>query len=225
MDDVDESRFRTDGQRRALHRTHVVVAETEIGEEGEHRRHAPILRRPGLRTSPGLRSGLSGPGIIGGFPPLWPRRPRLDAHVTVPATSRRRWSISRSRSREGHPSSAMLGTERMGAGVAVAPDRILTVHYLVARGLSCDGLRPRRARTQGELGSLSTTIRDWPCSRSRESSSIRQRSPRSGKAARRGARSSSSLLRLVTSGRAPRATSPRWVPSRPSGSTPSSAPS
>lgn len=32
---------------------------------------------------------------------------------------------------ENHPSSAMLGTERMGAGVVVAPNRILTVHYLV----------------------------------------------------------------------------------------------
>ena len=32
---------------------------------------------------------------------------------------------------ENHPSAAMLGTERVGAGVAVGPDRILTVHYLV----------------------------------------------------------------------------------------------
>jgi S1-C subfamily serine protease len=30
-----------------------------------------------------------------------------------------------------HPSAAILGEERMGAGVAVGPDRILTVHYLV----------------------------------------------------------------------------------------------
>jgi S1-C subfamily serine protease len=30
-----------------------------------------------------------------------------------------------------HPSAAILGEERMGAGVAVSPDRILTVHYLV----------------------------------------------------------------------------------------------
>jgi S1-C subfamily serine protease len=30
-----------------------------------------------------------------------------------------------------HPSAAMLGEERMGAGVAVAPDRVLTAHYLV----------------------------------------------------------------------------------------------
>jgi S1-C subfamily serine protease len=32
---------------------------------------------------------------------------------------------------ENHPSAAMLGTERMGAGVAIGSDRILTVHYLV----------------------------------------------------------------------------------------------
>lgn len=30
-----------------------------------------------------------------------------------------------------HPSAAILGQERMGAGVAVAPDRVLTAHYLV----------------------------------------------------------------------------------------------
>jgi serine protease DegS len=30
-----------------------------------------------------------------------------------------------------HPSAAVLGEERMGAGVAVAPDRVLTAHYLV----------------------------------------------------------------------------------------------
>jgi len=30
-----------------------------------------------------------------------------------------------------HPSAAILGEERMGAGIAVAPDRVLTAHYLV----------------------------------------------------------------------------------------------
>jgi len=30
-----------------------------------------------------------------------------------------------------HPSAAILGEERMGAGVAVGPDRVLTAHYLV----------------------------------------------------------------------------------------------
>ena len=30
-----------------------------------------------------------------------------------------------------HPSASILGEERMGAGVAVAPDRVLTAHYLV----------------------------------------------------------------------------------------------
>jgi S1-C subfamily serine protease len=30
-----------------------------------------------------------------------------------------------------HPSAAVLGDERMGSGVAIAPDRVLTAHYLV----------------------------------------------------------------------------------------------
>jgi hypothetical protein len=50
----------------------------------------------------------------------------------------------------GHPSAAMLGTERMGTGVAVAEDRILTAHYLVmgAATLEVAGFdgRPRTVR-------------------------------------------------------------------------------
>jgi S1-C subfamily serine protease len=49
---------------------------------------------------------------------------------------------------QGHPSAAMLGTERMGAGVAVGPDRILTVHYLVlgASRVTVFGLDGRERR-------------------------------------------------------------------------------
>jgi S1-C subfamily serine protease len=49
-----------------------------------------------------------------------------------------------------HPSAAVLGEERMGAGVAVAPDQVLTAHYLVlgaarAQVTGPDG-RPRSVR-------------------------------------------------------------------------------
>lgn len=37
-----------------------------------------------------------------------------------------------------HPSAAVLGEERLGAGVAVAPDRILTAHYLVLGAASVE---------------------------------------------------------------------------------------
>ncbi len=50
----------------------------------------------------------------------------------------------------GHPSAAVLGEERMGAGVAVAPDAVLTAHYLVlgaarTQVTGADG-RPRDVR-------------------------------------------------------------------------------
>jgi S1-C subfamily serine protease len=49
-----------------------------------------------------------------------------------------------------HPSAAVLGEERMGAGVAVAPDRVLTAHYLVlgAAKVEVTGLdgKPRAVR-------------------------------------------------------------------------------
>jgi S1-C subfamily serine protease len=37
-----------------------------------------------------------------------------------------------------HPSAPLLGEERAGAGVAVAPDRVLTTHYLVLGARSAD---------------------------------------------------------------------------------------
>jgi len=41
-----------------------------------------------------------------------------------------------------HPSASVLGEERMGSGVAVAPDRVLTAHYLVlgARSVTVTGI-------------------------------------------------------------------------------------
>ena len=56
----------------------------------------------------------------------------------------------------------MLGTERLGAGVAVAPDRVLTAHYLVlgATTVEVSGFdgRPRR----GRAAPPSTTRPGWP---------------------------------------------------------------
>jgi S1-C subfamily serine protease len=55
----------------------------------------------------------------------------MDAPVTVPRNVVPSVVFLRTEIPGEHPSSPMLGTERMGAGVAVAPDRVLTAHYLV----------------------------------------------------------------------------------------------
>jgi serine protease Do len=72
----------------------------------------------------------------------------MDAPVTVPRNVVPSVVFLRSEIPSGHPSAAMLGTERMGTGVAVAPDRVLTAHYLVlgAREVEVSGFdgKPRR---------------------------------------------------------------------------------
>ena len=76
----------------------------------------------------------------------------MDAPVTVPRNVVPSVVYLRSEVPRRHPSAAMLGTERMGAGVAVEADRVLTAHYLVLGAKTVevaawDG-RPRRvART------------------------------------------------------------------------------
>jgi serine protease DegS len=55
----------------------------------------------------------------------------MDAPVTVPRNVVPSVVFLRSEVPAAHPSTAMLGTERLGTGVAVAPDRVLTAHYLV----------------------------------------------------------------------------------------------
>ena len=55
----------------------------------------------------------------------------MDAPVTVPRNVVPSVVFLKSEIPSGHPSAAMLGTERMGAGVAVAADRVVTAHYLV----------------------------------------------------------------------------------------------
>ena len=49
-----------------------------------------------------------------------------------------------------HPSAAILGEERMGAGVAVSPDLVLTAHYLVlgASGVEVTGLDGRARKVE-----------------------------------------------------------------------------
>jgi len=72
----------------------------------------------------------------------------MDAPVTVPRNVVPSVVFLRSEIPSGHPSAAMLGTERLGAGVAVAADRVLTAHYLVlgAKEVEVSGFdgRPRR---------------------------------------------------------------------------------
>jgi S1-C subfamily serine protease len=74
----------------------------------------------------------------------------MDAPVTVPRNVVPSVVFLRSEVPPSHPSTAMLGTERMGTGVAVEEDRILTAHYLVLGAASVevsgfDG-RPRTVR-------------------------------------------------------------------------------
>jgi serine protease Do len=55
----------------------------------------------------------------------------MDALLTIPREATPAVVFLRSEIPADHPSSAILGQERLGAGVAVASDRILTAHYLV----------------------------------------------------------------------------------------------
>src|SRR6266540_3804115 len=55
----------------------------------------------------------------------------MDALLTIPREATPAVVFLRSEIPAEHPSSAILGQERLGAGVAVAGDRILTAHYLV----------------------------------------------------------------------------------------------
>jgi len=55
----------------------------------------------------------------------------VDSPVVIPRTAVPSTVFLRSEVPARHPSAAILGEERLGAGVAVAPDRVLTAHYLV----------------------------------------------------------------------------------------------
>src|SRR5258708_32542234 len=71
----------------------------------------------------------------------------MDALLTIPREATPAVVFLRSEIPADHPSSAILGQERLGAGVAVAGDRILTAHYLVMgarRGEGTGFHRPAR---------------------------------------------------------------------------------
>ena len=55
----------------------------------------------------------------------------LDAAVNIPRSVVESTVFLHSDIPEGHPSVAVLGEERSGTGVVVAPDKVLTAHYLV----------------------------------------------------------------------------------------------
>jgi len=55
----------------------------------------------------------------------------MDASVAVPRSAIASIVFLETKVPESHPSASILGRERLGAGVAVAPDRVLTAHYLV----------------------------------------------------------------------------------------------
>jgi S1-C subfamily serine protease len=55
----------------------------------------------------------------------------MDSPVCIPRAVVSSVVFLRSEIPESHPSAAVLGDERMGAGVAVAPRLVLTAHYLV----------------------------------------------------------------------------------------------
>ena len=55
----------------------------------------------------------------------------LDSLVSIPRRAVASLVFLRSEIPADHPSAAVLGEERMGAGVVIDPGRILTAHYLV----------------------------------------------------------------------------------------------
>lgn len=55
----------------------------------------------------------------------------MDGLVALPRSAAAAIVHLKSQIPAAHPSASMLGEERLGAGVAVEPDRVLTAHYLV----------------------------------------------------------------------------------------------
>ena len=62
----------------------------------------------------------------------------MDSLVSIPRTAVASLALIRSQAPEDHPSSEMLGEERTGTGVAVSPNQILTVHYLLVGATSVE---------------------------------------------------------------------------------------
>ena len=62
----------------------------------------------------------------------------MDSLVSIPRAAVRSIALIRTQVPEEHPSSEMLGEERTGTGVAVSPNQILTVHYLLMGATSIE---------------------------------------------------------------------------------------
>jgi len=62
----------------------------------------------------------------------------VDSLVSIPRKAVASLALIRSQAPEDHPSSEMLGEERTGTGVAVSPNQILTVHYLLVGATSVE---------------------------------------------------------------------------------------
>jgi S1-C subfamily serine protease len=81
--------------------------------------------------------------------PVVPAEAATDSTVLIPRVAAASVAFVRADVPAAHPSAQVLGEERMGAGLAVAPDRVLTAHYLVlgASSVEVTGLdgRTRRA--------------------------------------------------------------------------------
>jgi len=74
----------------------------------------------------------------------------VDALVAIPRSAAFSVVFLRSTVPAEHPSAALLGEERFGAGVAIASDRVLTAHYLVM-GASSIELTGPDGRERGVL--------------------------------------------------------------------------
>ena len=62
----------------------------------------------------------------------------MDSLPSIPRAAVRSLALIRSQAPEDHPSSELLGEERTGTGVAVSPNQILTVHYLLVGATSIE---------------------------------------------------------------------------------------
>ena len=86
----------------------------------------------------------------------------VDSSVAIPRSVVPSVVFLRSEIPEAHPSAAVLGTERMGAGVAVGPRQVLTAHYLVL-GASQAVVVGATAGCARRAASPSTTRPASPC--------------------------------------------------------------
>ncbi len=92
----------------------------------------------------------------------------MDVSVAVPRSAVASIVFIESKIPAAHPSAPILGEERLGAGVAVAPDRVLTAHYLVmgassveVTGIDGKSREVRRVALDHESG-LALIVLDGP---------------------------------------------------------------